>query len=221
MTFPLDSFVNTADPAREKQSFQIRAEQDFILFGRVFSDSFLQKENSLEVSWFAQDGDCVLKGQTFLRVFASDGSSGFSSLLKAICYLSGTATLVRCYTENAGDFAVLGSISKNAPFPEWEKKAIHAGGGMTDLSCVSCSSEKTFPALIKKNPTALALDISVFSEADCAVFFQEIPKEIKRGICGPILPEDMMRFLSYSLDFIKPSFLQGGFPSVKLRVTED
>ena len=221
MALPVDSFVNAADPAREKQSFQIRADQDFILFGREFSDSFLRKKDPLEISWFARDGDCVLKGQTFSRVFTSDGFSDFSSLLGSVRYLSGAATLVRCYTENAGDFAVAGSISKNSPFPEWEKRAIHRGGGVTDLSCVSCSSEKTLPSLVKKNPPAIALDVSGFSESDCVACLKEIPEETKRGICGPILPEGVMKFLSYSLDFISPSFLQGGFPSVKIIVTED
>ena len=214
----MDSFVNTADPTREKQSFQIKAEQDFILFGREFSGSLLQKKDPLEISWFARDGDCVLKGQTFLRIFAS---GGFSSLLDSICYLSGTATLVRCYAENAGDFAVAGSTSKNSPFPEWEERAIHIGGGVTDLSCVLCSSEKTLPSLVRKNPPAIALDISVFSDSDCAAFLKEIPGEIKRGVCGLLFPGDMVKFLSHPLDFIKPSFLQGGFPSVKITVTED
>ena len=220
MVSPLDSFVNTTDPAWEKQSFQIRAEQDFILFGREFGNSFLQKEDPLEISWFARDGDCILNGQIPFRFFTNE-SANLSSLLEFVCYLSGTATLVRCYTENAGDFAVAGSISKNSSFPEWEKKAIHIGGGVTDLSCVSCSSEKTLPSLVKKNPLAIALDVSAFSELDCAACLKEIPGEIKRGICGPILPEDMVKFLSYPLDFIRPSFLQGGFPSVKITVIED
>ena len=246
-----DSFFNTVDSVKAKHSFQIRAEQDFIFFGRAFANSFLEKENHEEVSWFVQDGDCVLSGQVPLRFFTNvpigieflllnrlpDGSTpakagiskfksdryksaDLSSFLESVCYLSGTATLVRCYTENAGDFTVIGSISKDSLFSDWEKKAIHMGGGVTDFSCISCSSEKSLPSLVKKNPPAIALDVSVFSESDCAAYLKEIPKEIKRGICGPILPEDVVKFLSHPLDFIRPSFLQGNFPSVKMMVTE-
>ena len=219
MVSPPSSFFNTVDSVKAKHSFQIRAEQDFIFFGREFANSFLEKENHEEVSWFVQDGDCILKGQVPLRFFTNEFTN-LSSLLESICYLSGTATLVRCYTENAGNFTVIGSISKDSLFPDWEKKAIHMGGGVTDFSCISCSSEKSLPSLVKKNPPAIALDISVFSESDCTAYLKEIPKEIKRGICGPILPEDVVKFLSHPLDFIRPSFLQGGFPSVKMTVTE-
>ena len=220
MISPSNSFFSTADPIKAKQSFQIRAEQDFIFFGREFSNSFLEKEIHEEVSWFVQDGDCILKGQVPLRFFTNEFTN-LSSLLESLCYLSGIATLTRCYTENAGDFTVVGSILKDSPFPDWQKKAIHMGGGITDFSLTTCSSEKNLPALIKKNPLAIALDVSIFSESDCMTYLKEIPKEIKRGICGPILPEDIVKFLSHPLDFIKPSFLQGNFPSVKMTMTEE
>lgn len=213
-----NSFFNTADPVKEKQSFQIRAEQDFIFSGREFVNFFLEKQIHKEVSWFVQDGDCVLRGQVPLRFFTNE-SINLSSLLESLCYFSGIATLTRCYTESAGDFTVVGSILKDSPFPDWQKKAIHIGGGITNLSFITCSSEKNLSSLIKKNPQAIALDVSVFSELDCITYLKEIPKEIKRGICGPILPENLMKFLSHPLDFIMPSFLQGNFPSVKMTVT--
>ncbi|MCY4512094.1 MAG: hypothetical protein OXB86_00225 [Bdellovibrionales bacterium] len=206
---------------KEKKSFQIKSEQDFILFGREFSNSFLKPSADREIIWFAQDGDCILKEQIPLRVFTSEESTDFSFLLKSVSYLSGAATLVRCYVENAGDMTIVGSISKQTPFPDWEKQAVYMGGGVTDFSCVSCSSEKNFSSLVKKNPSAIALDVSGFSESNCITYLKEIPKEIKRGICGPILPEDVIKFLSYPLDFIMPSFLLGDFPSVKMIVSED
>ena len=218
---PAGLSFHTANSVQDKKSFQIRAEQDFILFGREFSNSFLEPAEGREIIWFAQDGDCILKGQVPFRVFTSKGAADFSSLLESVCYLSGAATLVRCYVENAGDISVVGVISKQSSFPEWENKAIYMGGGVTDFSCVSCSSQKSLLSLIKKGPSAIALDISGFSESDCVTCLKEIPREIKRGICGPILPEDVLKFLSHPLDFIMPSFLSGGFPSVKIVMSED
>lgn len=206
---------------QDKKSFQIKAEQDFILFGREFSNSFLKPAEDREIIWFAKDGDCVLKGQVPFRIFTSAGVTDFSSLLESVRYLSGAATLVRCYVENAGDISVVSAISKQSSFPEWEKQAIYMGGGVTDFSCESCSSEKSLLSLIKKGPSAIALDISGFAESDCITYLKEIPKEIKRGICGPILPEDVIKFLSHPLDFIMPSILSGGFPSVKMVMSED
>ena len=213
--------LNTANSVQDKKSFQIKAEQDFILFGREFSNSFLKPTTDREIIWFAQDGDCVLKGQVPFRVFTSSGTEDFSFLLESVRYLSGAATLVRCYVENAGDISVVGAISKQSSFPEWEKQAIYIGGGVTNFSCATCSSEKSLLSLIKKGPSAIALDISGFSESDLITHLKEIPGEIKRGICGSILPEDVIKFLSHPLDFIMPSFLLGGFPSVKMIMSED
>lgn len=221
----MDSFAfpysNTLTDTYKKKYLHIRAGQDFILFGKEFADSFLEESLNREISWFAEDGDCVLKGQTPLRIFISNKSQEISFLLEAIAYLSGAATLVRCYVESAGDLAVAGSISKDSPLPDWEKKAVHVGGGVTNISCVSCSSEKEVLSAIKRNSPAIALDFSVFSPSDCATYLQEIPREIKRGICGPILPKDVMKFLHHPLDFIMPSLLQGGFPLIKLTVHEE
>ena len=221
----MDSFAfpytNTLTDIRAKKYLHIRAEQDFILFGKGFADFFLEESSDRELSWFAEDGDCVLKGQTPLRILTSNKSQEISFLLKAISYLSGGATLVRCYGESAGDLTITGSSSKDSPFPDWEEKAIHMGGGVTNISCVSCSSEKAFLSAIKRNPPAIALDISVFSVSDCETYLKDIPDGIKLGICGPILPEDVMKFLHHPLDFIMPSFLQEGFPSVQLAVNEE
>ena len=200
----------------------LQARQDCILFGRKFSASFLKEPSGGGAVWFAEDGDLVLKGQTLLNIFSKTKFREVSFFLKALSYLSGAATLTRCYAEHAGDLKIVGSASKNSPFPKWEREAVSAGGGVTDISCVSRpSSETSLFSALKKNPKAVALDISLFSESDGGRLINEIPQEIKRGVCGKIYPGDLIKLLNYPLDFVMPSFLQGGFPSVKMTANEE
>ena len=199
----------------------VQAQQDFILFGRKFSTSFLKELSDESVVWFAEDGDLVLKGQILLNLFAETQSGEMSLFLKVLSHLSGTATLTRCYVENAGDLKIVGSASKNSPFPEWEQKALEAGGGVTNISCVPCLSEKSLFSTLKRKPKAVALDMSLFSTPNGRQMIKEIPREIKRGVCGRICPGDLIKLLNYPLDFVMPSFLQGGFSSVKMTVSKE
>ena len=219
-----DDSVPRFEPGHKSQEisrFRVRAGQDFIFFGRSFGDSLLKNAPGSEISWFFNDGDCVLKGQTILRGLHDTADPENSPYLQSLCYLSGVATFVRCYVENAGACPVIGSHSKESPFPDWEKKAVSAGGGST-FPYSLCSSEKSLNAVLKKNTArAVALDVSGFPDSQWTDHLQDIPKDIKKGIYGPLLPGDLIPFLQYPLDFISSSFLQGGFPSVRIHVDKE
>ena len=217
---PAPGFEPGHKPQKINQ-LRIRAEHDFIFFGRSFGNSLLKNAPGSEISWFFNDGDCVLKGQTILRIPHDKRGAEDSPYLQSLCYLSGVATFVRCYVENAGACPVIGSHSKESPFPDWEKKAVLAGGGVT-FPYSLCSSEKSLNAVLKKNTArAVALDVSGFPDSQWTDRLQDIPKDIKKGIYGPFLPGDLIPFLQYPLDFISSSFLQGGFPSVRIHVDKE
>lgn len=80
--------------------FQIRAHQDFIFFGRNALESLVSVPEAIEWEWFVKDGDLVCENQTCLTV-RSDDASLLDSVLDFLCYLSGGATLARCFVENS------------------------------------------------------------------------------------------------------------------------
>ena len=89
--------------------FKIKAKQDFIFFGVCFIEELISEQHS-QCDWFVGDGDMVLKNQTCCFISGKDSLS-VDKLLDFLCYLSGVATLVRCFAKNTSMSVVASSTS--------------------------------------------------------------------------------------------------------------
>lgn len=137
--------------------FKIKAKQDFIFFGIPFVEKWTIGK-PLEFDWLVRDGEMVLQNQTCCLVSCEKNVS-LKKLLDFLSYLSGAATLVRCFAQHSSVPVVASptatsssnfsekeknqnsssldqeeaSPSKEKPSPSlayWEEQAIKAGGGV-------------------------------------------------------------------------------------------
>lgn len=112
---------------------KIKAKQDFIFFGVSFVEKWFPKE---KLTWFVRDGSLVLKNQTCFIAPYKKQSVSLDKLLDFLCYLSGGATLARCFV-NSSSVPVVASSTERSIFTE--KK-----GEIFSEHSVNNSSEKFF-----------------------------------------------------------------------------
>ncbi len=199
------------------------AGQDGVFFGAGFLSGFLKKSQlPLEIVWHAKDGDSLLKGQTFMTAFAPDEKSffGLKAAVEGISYLSGAASLARCYRESSCGCRSAGAASLDSPFPEWERKALRLGGARTEplLPSKMISSEKDLEEALTGHTEIIALDGRGAGFSGIQKLIDQIPSGIQKGMYGHFLPKDLERLSALPLDVIWPKLLQGGFPRLKINL---
>ena len=81
---------------KQIQEFFIQSEQDGLFFCVDFLQDFLKNSDlkNQSVTAYLQDGDCILEGQTCLRVNLKDKTFKKEDLLSVVSYLSGAYTLL-------------------------------------------------------------------------------------------------------------------------------
>ena len=79
-------------------NFRVKAKQDFIFFGVSFVEKWFPKE---AFKWFVRDGSLALKNQTCFIVNNKNPVFSLDKLLDFLCYLSGGATLTRCFVSSS------------------------------------------------------------------------------------------------------------------------
>ena len=129
--------------------FKIKAKQDFVFFGVTFCEEWCSQGKALQFEWFVCDGDLVLKNQTCCIVHCEDQAlSSLDKLLDFLCYLSGGATLVRCFVSSSS-VSVVASSTECSILGKEERKKIseytfnNSGESQSILFNGKDSSEKT------------------------------------------------------------------------------
>ena len=197
--------------------FVMKASQDFIFFGKEWVESFSTPQ--MEWMWFFKENSLVLKNQNCFSLTLKEENVKAYELLKGVCHLSGICTLMRAYKEEAGPFSVMASPSPSSPFSPWESKALESEQAILN-SPYLCSSQKESRSLLSKKFPVVAFSSELFALESFLSFFNDLPKEIQKGVYGPLLPKDLKKHFLHSLDFFYPNYLQGNFPSVKIQVNE-
>lgn len=129
--------------------FKIKAKQDFIFFGVSFIEEWFSEEETLQFKWFVHDGALVLKNQTCCIVRCENRTFSLDKLLDFLCYLSGGATLVRCFV-NSSSVPVVASATEYSILKKNKEKAFSEYSfnkikGESVLFKKKYSEEKHFP----------------------------------------------------------------------------
>ena len=198
------------------EEYRASAGQDGLFFGAE-----LLERSPLEAVCHAKDGERFLKGQTLMTIFASKKLSSLKSAVSAAGYLSGACSLARCYKESACRALIAGSPSADSPFPEWERQALRLGGVNTEppVPARMIASKEDLAARLKEYPEIIALDGSKLPPDELESLARRIPRAVRKGVYGAFLPKDLERLDELLLDVIWPSFLQGGFPRIKISLS--
>ena len=164
-----------------KVSTPFVAKEDLVFSGKeVFETVFLLLDDKTKFSWYFEQGDLVLSGQTLCLV-----ESSFSNLLKAkklacqlIGHLSGLATYVRQFKNQTLLAKTKVLLSPLEPFDFMEKKALLYGGGveresfLVDLSLIQYYSSLTKAVVAlraKKYCPPLSVQVSQRQEVEEAL----------------------------------------------------
>lgn len=207
---------------KKKPTYQFVFEQDGIVSGIQYAKDLItpQKEEDTKCFFNFKDGDCVLKGQTGLEIFQKDPTIDIQEIVQVIGYLSGAATLTRCYVEACQRVDIVGSASLNPAISHWELEAIKQGGGKVEPQWPEqiCSSKEQFPLFAKDS--VIAFDSQIPLE-DLKSLLKEVSPSTLTGVCGPLLPQDIKKWEELPIHVIWPSHLQGRFPSVKINLIQN
>lgn len=211
-------------------NFKIKAKQDFIFFGVSFVEKCFPEE---KLTWFVKDGSLVLKGQTCFMVSDKKQSVSLDKLLDFLCYLSGGATLVRCFV-NSSSVPVVASSTEHSIFTNkkknykqpviqslayWEEESIKVGGGQLEPRLPTHIFQdkemdlKSFKKSVKK---VFCFNADYLNTSRMKSLLMELPENTVKGIYGSFRPESSKTFPSFSFQILWPSLLQGCFPRVQM-----
>ena len=202
--------------------FCIQSEQDGLFFGLDFLRDFL-KENDQTAEFIAylQEGECVFKGQTLLKVNLKDNLFKKEDILSLVSYLSGAYTLLSCFTERNFDFAIAACSTPGFSFSGWEEKAILKAGAVVQKpeETVYCSNEEVRQALERGNKQ-IVLSTLKMSKEQIKNLLKSFPSFKECSLQGDFLPFDLEEFRSFRLKSVYPLCLQGCFPRLKVKLVE-
>ena len=112
-----------------------------VLAGRLAaSETFASVDATVQLEWFARDGDRLQPGQSIARVEGPLASvlTAERTALNFLCHLSGVATLTRRFVEAAGGGLRVRDTRKTTPgLRALEKAAVRAGGGLNHRASLS------------------------------------------------------------------------------------
>lgn len=130
---PLGDLTAALVPAGTAALARFVPREDGVLAGvPCASEAFALVDPSLEVRWFADDGEEVAKGQVIgeVRGELAPILTAERTALNFLCHLSGVATLTRRYVRAARGRARIRDTRKTTPgLRALEKAAVRAGGG--------------------------------------------------------------------------------------------
>lgn len=132
---PLGDLTSRMLPPEATATAEFVARDPGVLAGRSCADeTFRQVDPDVDVSWELSDGDAVEPGQVIGRVEGrlTTVLTGERTALNFMCHLSGIATLVREYVDEAarGGDAKVWDTRKTIPgLRSLAKAAVRAGGG--------------------------------------------------------------------------------------------
>lgn len=132
---PLGDLTSRMLPPEATATALFVARESGVLAGRLCADeAFRQIDPDVEVEWEISDGDHIEPRQTIGRVSGrlTTVLTGERTALNFMCHLSGVATLVRTYVDEAatGGSARVWDTRKTIPgLRPLQKAAVRAGGG--------------------------------------------------------------------------------------------
>lgn len=204
------------------QDFFFQSEQDGLFFGLDFLNHILSPKDHVEkpeITAYFQDGDCIFKNQTILRIQQLQ-TNVFEKkeLLFVISYLSGVYTLVSCFIERQWDFSIIGSSSDDFLFFEWEEKAISKAGGLVQKTPQKMFfSQKEVLQAIEAGEKKIILNSLKINVVELKNILQKFP-QTEFSLYGSFLPEDLEEFRYDNISSVYPLCLQGSFPCLKMKL---
>ena len=132
---PLGDLTSRMLPPEATATAEFVARDPGVLAGRLCADeAFRQVDPDVDVTWQLSDGDAIEPGQVIGRVSGrlTTVLTGERTALNFMCHLSGIATLVREYVDEAarGGDAKVWDTRKTIPgLRSLAKAAVRAGGG--------------------------------------------------------------------------------------------
>ena len=112
-----------------------------VLAGRLAAtESFAAVDSTVQLEWFARDGEGLDPGRPIARVEGALASvlTAERSALNFLCHLSGVATLTRRFVDAAGGGIRVRDTRKTTPgLRALEKAAVRAGGGLNHRASLS------------------------------------------------------------------------------------
>ena len=220
----ITSGFSFSQPSRQTlPEFCIQSEQDGLFFGLDFLQNFLKdKEQASEFTAYLQEGGCVFKGQTLLKMDLKNSLFKKEDILSLVSYLSGAYTLLSCFTERNFDFTIAACSTSGFSFSDWEEKAVlKAGAVVQKLRKEACcySEEEVYQALERGNKQIVLSDLKM-SKEKIKSLLQTIPSSMECSLLGDFLPSDLEEFRSFHLQSVYPLCLQGYFPCLKMKLSE-
>jgi nicotinate-nucleotide pyrophosphorylase (carboxylating) len=132
---PLGDLTSRMLPPEATATASFVARESGVLAGRICADeAFRQIDPEVEVEWELSDGDAIEPQQTIGRVTGrlTTVLTGERTALNFMCHLSGVATLVRTYVDEAATGGPAGVWDTRKTIPglrSLQKAAVRAGGG--------------------------------------------------------------------------------------------
>ena len=132
---PLGDLTSRMLPPEVTTTAEFVARDAGVLAGRLCADeTFRQVDPDVDIEWQLSDGDAIEPGQVIGRVSGrlTTVLTGERTALNFMCHLSGIATLVRAYVDEAaaGGDAKVWDTRKTIPgLRSLAKAAVRAGGG--------------------------------------------------------------------------------------------
>lgn len=133
---PLGDLTSALLPDGETCVADVVPRSDGVLAGTACAtDTFVQLDASVDLSWAAVDGDAITAGSTIGTVSGPMASvlTGERTALNFLCHLSGVATITHRFAEAAasGGSARIWDTRKTTPgLRTLQKAAVRAGGGV-------------------------------------------------------------------------------------------
>lgn len=208
-----------------KSDFCIQSDQDGFFFGLEFLNWFLKSEDEAdtsEVISYFQDGECVFKGQTLLKINLKKEDLEKEDLMSIVSYLSGTYTLVSCWTKRNFDCAIMACPTSDFLFSDWEKSAILKAGALV-AQCPSPvrSSIGEVHQAIKKGEKQIVLNYPTkVSKEEIKDMFQLLPPFVEISLQGSFFPSDLEELRAFNIKSVYPICLQGHFPRLQMICSE-
>ena len=203
-----------------KTDFFIQSDQEGLFFGLEFLECFLKSDDPLntpKITAYCQDGECIFKGQTLLRINFKNQDCKKEDLLSIVSYLSGAYTLISCWTERNFDFSIIAGPTPDFAFSDWEEKAILKAGAVIGQCphSVYFDSKDVHEAL-KRGEKEIVLSCLKMSKEEIKSILQCLPHFVKCSLQGAFFPSDLEEFRDLNLTSVYPDSLQGFFPRLKM-----
>ena len=204
-----------------QQDFFIQAEQDGLFFGVEFLELFLSSQadrSTFKITSYFQDGHCIFKGQTGLRVCIKDQIFSKEDLTSLVSYFSGVYTLVSCFIEKQFPFSLMASSTPEFIFSDWEEKTILKAGALVDKTPNKiCFSSKDVQSFLAQGDKQITLSNLRMSKEEIKNLLNELPLSVEPSLQGTFFPLDLEEYSSFPLKSVWPDCLQGFFPCLQMK----